>query len=146
MLGKVPLWNAAVAIYSSHQSTLLTWQDQRGANVNDLLALAYVQRQQQALPEHWWADETLQRIRALVVRVRAVRIKVKQTPQYPAAKQLELGLEGLDMLRLQQLIESQDPACSTKAANQVSINTQAYARQIGVSIDELNSLLGALAQ
>ena len=102
------MWRFATHVYPSFKNELLRWQNSQQLNVNDLLALAFALKHQSALPEHWWLDPTLVRLRCLTHRVRSIRLVLKGKPSYPQAKAFELGLEALDIERLAQLLQPGD--------------------------------------
>jgi hypothetical protein len=96
------LWTHALEVYPKHKSTLLQWQDEINASVNDLIALSYAHQKSICLPEQWWNAPTLFRNRRLIGRVRQIR-KHCNPDHYQYAKDFELMLEGIDV----QLIDAQ---------------------------------------
>lgn len=106
-LNETPLWQFALAVYPTHHKALLTWQDQSGANVNILLALAYGQQHQHYLPLNFQDDTTFQQLDNLTKRLRQLRKGLKTTAAlYEQAKALELSVEGLQIIRLQQCLKA----------------------------------------
>lgn len=127
------MWQFAIELYSAHKTELLHWQDNKGANVNDLLALAYASRHKEALPNHWWLSPALSKVRALVVRSRAIRKNLSGEP-YQQAKQFELELEGLDIQLLSSLLKTGD----------IYLSIKHYAEFIGIDENALNHFIESL--
>ena len=135
-LDKTPLWQFALAAYKHHHHALLQWQDKAGANVNDLLVLAFVSRQQQALIPDWWQQARLQRTRLLIQRMRKLRRQHQGKPDYSHYKAFELALEGIDMLLLQ--------ACITENQQQLASNLRGYEQHLAIKKGALAPFLKTL--
>ena len=101
-LTTTPLWQSILPIYQRHQDELLFWQNQYGAQVNNLLALSYAKQQGLTLPTRWWQAEPLATLVNLTDRTRRLRTDAKGAPSYESLKSFELSLEGCQLVCLWQ--------------------------------------------
>jgi hypothetical protein len=101
-LQQTPLWRFANRVYLPNKIALLAWQNDNAAQVNDIIAIAFALQRGLSLPDCWWQDDTLARLRALIGRVRNYRYGLDGALKRDALT-FELMLEGLDIQRLQSL-------------------------------------------
>lgn len=73
--------------------------------MNDLLAIAFCRVSYQCLPNHWWQARELQHLRRLLQRTRAGR-KVSSEVLYQHYLDLEIMMEGIDLMLLQSMIQT----------------------------------------
>jgi hypothetical protein len=129
-LASIPLWTHALNVYPAHKRTLLRWQDEFNASVNDLIALSYAHQTGICLAEQWWNAPTLLRNRRLVDRVRQIR-KHCAPNNYQQAKDFELMLEGVDVQLINILFQPGD----------VEGNIAEYASHLTIDESTLRSLI-----
>lgn len=103
-LNQTPLWRFAIKTYGQNKDALLFWQNKQGAHVNLLLAMAFASQSGQRFCADWQTDTTLWTVIAMTERVRIRRKALKNTALYTPALNFELELEGLQIIRLQQLL------------------------------------------
>lgn len=133
-LSNTPLWRFALSVYSEHQSSLLSWQNRAGANVNRILALAFAVQQERSLPATLFQDPLLLRLEAMIDRVRELRSGLAGE-QRELAKRLELELEGLHIQALDASIQSHETRLTLLSPNDLIVNYE----------HELDTEKGALA-
>lgn len=101
-LQQTPLWRFANRVYLPNKIELLAWQNDKAAQVNDIIAIAFALQRGLSLPTCWWQDDTLTQLRPLIGRVRECRTGLDGALK-DAALTFELMLEGLDIQLLQSL-------------------------------------------
>lgn len=135
-LSNTPLWQFALHVYPQHHSDLLDWQDNLGASVNDLLALAFAIKTEQSLVPYWWRNPWFQKTRPLLLRTRKIRLAHKCQPDYSDSQRFELEQEGIDIMLLQQ--------CLIAQPTELTNNLSQYANHLGIKKGTLAPFLQSL--
>jgi hypothetical protein len=129
-LSQTPLWQFALQVYPKHQAILLHWQDSLGASVNDLLLLAYAKKNEFSVQPFWWQQRYFNITRPLLLRIRQLRRARQGHVDYEHSKQLELAVEGLDILMLQACLVAEKsalPNCLSQYEKHLGIKKGALA-------------------
>lgn len=134
-LASIPLWSFAIRVYPEFKSTLLGWQDDQSASVNDLLTLAFAKQHSLMLPSFWWQQARIQQNRQLIARVRCLRKQPKPLTREQLLD-LELRLEAIDIQLLSGLLSKGDTLR----------NEAQYAEHLGVSTSAISQFTSELAQ
>ncbi len=135
-LSQTPLWLFALDAYSGHKNELLYWQDSYRANVNDLLLLAFAEKNNQTIQAQWWQQRPVLILRNLIQRVRALRRGSAGTPTYEHCKQLELELEGIDIQLLQY--------CLVNDGQSAEASMQSYEKNLNIKKGALAPFINTL--
>lgn len=102
-----PLWTFALTVYEPTRPLLLEWQNTRDAHVNDILWLAYARCRGVGVDWRLWHRVEQGRPRALLRRVRALRLCAQQgEPGRSRLLEWELAFEGIDITMLAECLDT----------------------------------------